>query len=163
MMSLFIVLWLMNSNAKVKEAVAGYFKDPAGVGKLSGTNKEGRDKTVPPPGAPAKQDMEKLKANLEKAIKSLPNFQNMKDHIAITVTDEGVRMELMETAKGLFCECEPDAHGGGNRSHTNRQRRHRQAAQPGDDRGPHGRGSICRQRLHELEGCPQRGPIPPGR
>ena len=26
----------------------------------------------------------------------------MKDHIAITVTDEGVRMELMETAKGLF-------------------------------------------------------------
>src|SRR5271154_3237789 len=46
MMSLFIVLWLMNSNAKVKEAVAGYFKDPAGVGKMSGTNKEGRDKTI---------------------------------------------------------------------------------------------------------------------
>ncbi len=44
MISLFIVLWLMNSNAKVKEAVAGYFKDPAGVGKLSGTDKEGRDK-----------------------------------------------------------------------------------------------------------------------
>src|ERR1700719_1364396 len=69
MMSLFIVLWLMNSNAKVKEAVAGYFKDPAGVGKLSGTNKEGRDKTALPPGTapgdPPKQDMEKLKADLE--------------------------------------------------------------------------------------------------
>ena len=46
MMSLFIVLWLMNSNAKVKEAVAGYFKDPAGVGSRGwGTDKEGRDKT----------------------------------------------------------------------------------------------------------------------
>ena len=72
MMSLFIVLWLMNSNAKVKDAVSGYFKDPAGVGSKSGTDKEGRDKTVLPPGSPEKQDMEKLKANLEKAIKNLP-------------------------------------------------------------------------------------------
>jgi chemotaxis protein MotB len=138
MMSLFIVLWLMNSNAKVKEAVAGYFKDPAGVGKLSGTDKEGRDKTIvipipgpvgknipvpvaakePPPPAPIKQvafpvdkevpapefrkDMEKLKDAIEKALKNLPTFPKMKDHIAITVTSEGVRMELMETAKGMF-------------------------------------------------------------
>jgi chemotaxis protein MotB len=140
MMSLFIVLWLMNSNAKVKEAVAGYFKDPSGVGKLSGTNKEGRDKTIvvqipgpagknvpvpvaakqpPPPDVtkpvpvpvekevPApefKKDMEKLKEQLEKALKNLPAFPKMKDHIAITVSSEGVRMELMETAKGLFFE-----------------------------------------------------------
>jgi chemotaxis protein MotB len=140
MMSLFIVLWLMNSNAKVKEAVAGYFKDPAGVGKLSGTNKDGLDKTIivripapvgkqipvpvvaqePPPPVvtrkvtvpidkevPApefKKDMEKLKEALEKALKNLPTFPKVKDHIAITVTSEGVRMELMETAKGLFFE-----------------------------------------------------------
>jgi chemotaxis protein MotB len=138
MMSLFIVLWLMNSNAKVKEAVAGYFKDPAGVGKLAGTNKEGRDKTVvvtipgpkgkempvpvatKPPSTPPeikpvvvsvdkevqapefKKDMEKLKEALEKALKNLPAFPKMKDHIAITVSNEGVRMELMETAKGMF-------------------------------------------------------------
>ncbi|HXJ41513.1 MAG TPA: flagellar motor protein MotB [Bryobacteraceae bacterium] len=106
MMSLFIVLWLMNSNAKVKAAVAGYFKDPAGTGKLAGTDKEGRDKTVTPPGPPPaeapKQDMEKLKTELEKTIHNLPNFPNLKGHIAITVTDEGVRMELMETTKGLF-------------------------------------------------------------
>ena len=95
--------------------------------------------------------MEKLKANLEKAIKNLPNFQNMKDHIAITVTDEGVRMELMETAKGLFfANASPTPTAEGTKVLTNRQRRHRQAAQPGHDRRPHGRGSICRQRLHEL-------------
>src|SRR5580704_8256682 len=128
MMSLFIVLWLMNSNAKVKEAVAGYFKDPAGVGKLAGTNKEGRDKTVvvtipgpvgkempvpvatKPPATPPeikpvvvpvdkevpapefKKDMDKLKEALEKALKNLPAFPKMKDHIAITVSNEGVRM-----------------------------------------------------------------------
>src|SRR5579863_4710726 len=105
MMSLFIVLWLMNSNAKVKQAVAGYFKDPAGRGKLSGTSMEGRDKTVLPQGVPEallkptppgvphgdmqpgpagipkaqgpKQDMEKLKSDLERAIQALPNFQSL--------------------------------------------------------------------------------------
>ncbi len=123
MMSLFIVLWLMNSNAKVKEAVAGYFKDPAGTGKLMGTTKEGHGKTdvilkAPPPGKSeqpvvrqqiivkvdpgAKEEMEKLKQDMEKALKNLPAFPKMKDHVAITVTAEGVRMELMETAKGLF-------------------------------------------------------------
>jgi chemotaxis protein MotB len=107
MMSLFIVLWLMNSNAKVKEAVAGYFKDPAGVGKFAGTNMEGRDKTIvvqTPPPPPVNKEMEKLKDEIEKALKNLPSFPKVKDHIAITVTNEGVRMDLMETAKGLFFE-----------------------------------------------------------
>jgi chemotaxis protein MotB len=106
MMSLFIVLWLMNSNAKVREAVAGYFKDPVGLGKMSGTSTQGRDKTIAAPAIPRvdipKQDMEKLKSDLEKAIRNLPNFQTLKNHIVIAVTNEGVRMELMETAKGLF-------------------------------------------------------------
>jgi len=34
MMSLFIVLWLMGSSSKVKQAVAGYFNDPKGTGSL---------------------------------------------------------------------------------------------------------------------------------
>src|SRR5271166_4674630 len=38
MMSLFIVLWLMNSSKPIKEAVAGYFRDPAGTTKLPGGN-----------------------------------------------------------------------------------------------------------------------------
>jgi chemotaxis protein MotB len=98
MMSLFIVLWLMNSNAKVKEAVAGYFRDPAGIGKLSGTDKEGKNKTVEVPD----DDLEKLKDQLEKAIRKLPRFQSLKDQITINTTSEGLRIELMETAKGLF-------------------------------------------------------------
>ena len=38
MMSLFIVLWLMNSNAKVKEAVAGYFTR-SGRGRQTSRNR----------------------------------------------------------------------------------------------------------------------------
>src|ERR1700690_4431187 len=91
MMSLFIVLWLMNSNAKVKEAVAGYFKDPAGMGKMSGTNMEGRDKTivVQQPPAMVKKNMENLKAEIEKALRSLPDYQKVKDHVIISITDDG--------------------------------------------------------------------------
>jgi chemotaxis protein MotB len=98
MMSLFIVLWLMNSNAKVKQAVAGYFRDPAGVGKLAGTDKDGSNKTV----EVSKDNMEQLKLELERAIKTLPRFQEIKDQIAITVTHEGLRIELMETETGMF-------------------------------------------------------------
>ena len=38
-----------------------YFKDPAGTGKLAGTDKKGTDKTVPV----GKDDMPKLKEELE--------------------------------------------------------------------------------------------------
>ena len=103
MMALFIVLWLMNSNSKVQEAVAGYFRDPAGTGKLAGVNKgsgPGLDKTV----HVTKDDMPKLKDDLEKALKSMPRFDDIKNQIAITVTPEGLRIELMETEKGLFFE-----------------------------------------------------------
>jgi chemotaxis protein MotB len=100
MMSLFIVLWLMNSNAKVKEAVAGYFRDPAGVGKLAGTDKAGRDKTV----EISKDNMEKLKEELQKALQAMPKFQSIQSQVAITVTNEGLRIELMESEKGTFFE-----------------------------------------------------------
>ena len=98
MMALFIVLWLMNSNANVKEAVAGYFRDPAGTGKMAGTDKAGTDKTI----EVSKDNMENLKKELEKAIKTLPKFQAIKDQIAITVTADGLRIELMETKAGMF-------------------------------------------------------------
>ena len=100
MMALFIVLWLMNSNSKVQEAVAGYFRDPAGVGKLAGTQKEHSGKSI----EVSKDNMKKVKEDLEKALQTLPKFQTMKNQIAITVTNEGLRVELLETEKGMFFE-----------------------------------------------------------
>src|ERR1700679_152908 len=41
MMSLFIVLWLMNTSEKVKQAVAGYFNDPSGKATMTGTDQSG--------------------------------------------------------------------------------------------------------------------------
>jgi chemotaxis protein MotB len=98
MMSLFIVLWLMNSNANVKEAVAGYFRDPAGIGKLAGTDRAGRDKTI----EITKDNMEKLKEELQRTLQTMPKFQSIQNQVAITVTNEGLRVELMEAESGTF-------------------------------------------------------------
>ncbi len=101
MMSLFIVLWLLNTNQKIQKAVAAYFKDPAGVGKLAGSSNvagPGESLTVD------KDNMGKLKEKLEQVMKQMPKFDQMKDNVQLSVTSEGLRVELLETAKGMFFE-----------------------------------------------------------
>jgi hypothetical protein len=47
-----------------------------------------------------KENMDLLKQQLEKAIREVPNFDKLKDHIEMSITNEGLRIELMESAKG---------------------------------------------------------------
>jgi chemotaxis protein MotB len=100
MMALFIVLWLMNSSPKVKESVSGYFKDPMGVGKRTGTKVAGIGEAVPI----KKEDMSKLKEKLEAAIKKLQDFPKLREQVKITITPDGLRIELLETQGGFFFE-----------------------------------------------------------
>jgi chemotaxis protein MotB len=100
MMALFIVLWLMNASKQVQEAVGGYFKDPRGTSKKVGSNKNGSDDYV----ALKKEDMTKLKEELLQSIHHLDPLDKLKNQIEITVTAEGLRIELMESAKGTFFE-----------------------------------------------------------
>lgn len=100
MMALFIVLWLLNTSKPVREAIAGYFKDPSGTAGKLGTTMEGKGTSVVV--STPKDDMEKLKAELEKAIRQMPNFDKLKNQIEITVTAEGLRIELIESATGTF-------------------------------------------------------------
>jgi chemotaxis protein MotB len=99
MMALFIVLWLMNASKQVQEAVGGYFKDPRGTSKKVGSNKNGSDTYV----AMKKEDMSKLKEQLLQSIHHLDQ-DKLKKQIEITVTAEGLRIELMEAANGTFFE-----------------------------------------------------------
>jgi chemotaxis protein MotB len=98
MMSLFIVLWLLNSSQKVQEAVGGYFRDPSGTAKLSGSTMSGSEENF----VVSKDNMEDLKDQLQKAIKEIPKFDELKNHIDMTVTNEGLRIELTESAAGTF-------------------------------------------------------------
>jgi chemotaxis protein MotB len=98
MMSLFIVLWLLNSSKQIQVAVGGYFKDPTGTSKRVGSNMAGTGENV----LLSKDNMPKLKDQLELKIRQMVDFERLKNHIEITVTSEGLRIELLESASGTF-------------------------------------------------------------
>ncbi|MFZ0285061.1 MAG: flagellar motor protein MotB [Terriglobales bacterium] len=100
MMALFIVLWLMNSSKQVQDAVGGYFKDPSGTSKMVGTDQRGSGDNF----TLTKEDMTKLKEQLQKTVRRLNDFDKLKNQIEMTVTAEGLRIELMESASGTFFE-----------------------------------------------------------
>ena len=100
MMALFIVLWLLNTSKQIQEAVGGYFKDPRGTAKMVGTNRNG-DQNVTPL---KKDDMKKLKDELLQSIHHIDPNNKLKNQIEITITQEGLRIELMESDKGTFFE-----------------------------------------------------------
>ncbi len=98
MMALFIVLWLLSSSEKVKKAVGSYFQDPTGSGKLMGSTLGGVGESL----TLKQDDMSKLKDRLEQAMKTMPKFEKMKDNVQLIITSEGLRIELLETEKGMF-------------------------------------------------------------
>jgi chemotaxis protein MotB len=99
MMSLFIVLWLMGSSEKVKKAVAGYFNDPKGTGSLLGTTLTGTGVTI---AQASTDDLQKLKEKLEEEIKARKDLEKLSKQIEITITPEGLRIELIEGKDGTF-------------------------------------------------------------
>ena len=100
MMALFIVLWLLSSSEKVKKAVGSYFQDPTGSGKLMGSTMGGVGESL----TITKDDMNQLKQKLEQAMKTIPKFDQMKNNVELTITSEGLRVELIENEKGMFFE-----------------------------------------------------------
>ena len=100
MMALFIVLWLMNSSEHVRKAVAGYFNDPAGKTNLTGSDHASSAQNLPL----TRDNVDQLKQQLEKDIAQKAELQKLKQQIELTVTPEGLRIELLETKEGTFFE-----------------------------------------------------------
>jgi len=98
MMALFIVLWLMNTSKQVQEAVSGYFKDPRGSSKKIGSNMMGAGENF----IVTRDNMNQIKQELQKSIRKVTVFEKLKDHIEMTVTAEGLRIELLESEIGTF-------------------------------------------------------------
>ncbi len=100
MMALFIVLWLLSASEKVQKAVGGYFQDPTGNGRQTGSTNAGQGETL----TLNRTDLETLKEKLEQVLRQIPAFQHMENQIKMTITTEGLRIDLLETQKGLFFE-----------------------------------------------------------
>ena len=108
MMALFIVLWLMNTSKPIQVAISGYFKDPTGTGKLTGSSMNGTSRATSSMAGSGenfpltKEKMSQLKEDLQKSIRSITDLNNLKNNIEMTVTSEGLRIELLESAGGTF-------------------------------------------------------------
>ena len=114
MMALFIVLWLMSQSDAVKKAVAGYFNDPKGLSTLLGTTLSGTGNgSTPTPDQSQKQNqsqnqnenqkqLQELKEKLEKEIEANKELEKLNKQIEITITSEGLRIELLEDKNGTF-------------------------------------------------------------
>jgi chemotaxis protein MotB len=116
MMALFIVLWIIANNVTIRVSVADYFRDPGAMHKSSAGVLDGINSvkpfSEPRPAAPAVQpkrpeqsEVDQLREEGEKLIKAiaaLPDLAKFKDQIQITITSEGLRIELIEQSEGLF-------------------------------------------------------------
>ena len=100
MMALFIVLWLLSASEKVQKAVGGYFQDPTGKGRQTGTTNAGAGETL----TLNREDLQRLKEKLEEIVKQIPSLQRLQNQVRITLTTEGLRIDLIETEHGLFFE-----------------------------------------------------------
>jgi chemotaxis protein MotB len=98
MMALFIVLWLLSSSKQVQEAVGGYFRDPTGTSKKVGSDMQGAGEDF----SISKDNMDQLKEELQKTMRQIPNFDKLKNHIDMTITSEGLRIELLDSATSTF-------------------------------------------------------------
>ncbi len=100
MMALFIVLWLMTASQDVRREIAGYFRDPKGFGTQTGSSMGGSGESL----TISKDHMDLLKGKIEQALQQSPEFAKLKDYVQMTVTGEGLRIELLENEKGMFFE-----------------------------------------------------------
>ncbi|HEX5108983.1 MAG TPA: flagellar motor protein MotB [Vicinamibacterales bacterium] len=115
MMAFFLVMWIVGQSKQTKEAIAGYFRDPvafenktgAGSGVLPGADSglQGGGRPVPAPPTDIKSataTLERAAEHLREALSKTPEFAALKDRIEIQVTDEGLRIELLEAPNDGF-------------------------------------------------------------
>ena len=116
MMAFFLVMWIVGQSEQTREAIAGYFRDPvafenrvsAGSGVLPGADSglQGGGRPVPAPPSDLKsatETLERAAEHLREALAQTPELQKLKDRVEIQVTDEGLRIELLEAPdEGFF-------------------------------------------------------------
>ncbi len=110
MMAFFLVMWIVAQSEEVKAGVAGYFRDPGafteggrGVlpGSENGTTGGGQPMGMTDLEA-AKSMLEQAAEEIRRALAALPEFEHLKDQVEITLTDEGLRIELREAPDDGF-------------------------------------------------------------
>ena len=104
MMALFIVLWVLGaSDKKFKSGLAHYFREP---GVFSGSRGIVPDGGLDKLGAGIIQapSLEVLESYLKQDLAGLKEISNTKDQVPITITSEGLLIEIIDKEKLAFFE-----------------------------------------------------------
>ena len=113
MFALFLVLWLVNQSSDVKSAIAGYFQDPLGRADEFGSSivpGEGAQTQMARPLAPAHimdirvDRLNRLAEQIKEKLGKVPALDSLMSHVEITLTEEGLRIELLEDSTSMFFE-----------------------------------------------------------
>jgi chemotaxis protein MotB len=113
MFALFLVLWLVNQSSDVKAAIAGYFADPLGRANEFGSSiiqGEGAQTQMARPLAPTQvidirvDRLNRLAVQIKEKLANVPALDSILSHVEITVTEEGLRIELLEDSTAMFFE-----------------------------------------------------------
>jgi chemotaxis protein MotB len=104
MMALFLVLWLLGaSNSREKAVIAHYFREP---GVFSGSRgiipQGGEDKLGS--GIIQAPTMETIHAHLKESLGGLKDIVSIEDQVPITITADGVMIEMIDKEKQAFFE-----------------------------------------------------------
>jgi chemotaxis protein MotB len=117
MMAFFLVMWLVAQSQGVRQAVAGYFKDPGifdnqkSNGPIAGGNFQLDPKPVPrlkdsqPSNVVVVKDQDSLAhtaARLKDLLGQLPEFRKLGKQVEIQMTEDGLRIELLEAGEATF-------------------------------------------------------------
>ncbi len=123
MFALFLVLWLVNQSTDIKSAVAGYFQDPLGRANEFGSSilpgEGAQASTVRPLDPPDVIDLRRnrlaqLGERLRQELEKVPDLSAVRDKIEIELTDDGLRIQLLEDSTGVFFDTgrqEPNPRG----------------------------------------------------
>ena len=103
MMALFLVLWLVSqADTKLKQAIAAYFRSPGVFDSMQGGILANAKKVSKEPTANTSKDDEQalytVAQSLQKQFSTRPEFARAKERVRIDVTDEGLRIQLIDQA-----------------------------------------------------------------
>ncbi len=112
MMALFIVLWILGQSEEVKNQVASYFQNPSGIGVGQGPSAiQGGSSGVPNDVSNAmrrreleRQALKEMGNEIINELSGSSEFQQIAGQIEAEITDEGLKIEIMDSKDDVFFE-----------------------------------------------------------
>jgi chemotaxis protein MotB len=113
MFAMFLVLWIVGQSSDVKSAIAGYFQDPLGRADEFGSSimeGEGAQSQSPRIMAPnqvvdlRRDRLRQMAEQIREAIREVPALASLAEHVEVEITEEGLRIQLLEDSAGVFFE-----------------------------------------------------------